>query len=123
MCKTCWSKWGKDLWEGCCVCTGDVDLSKPPPNPQPLPPKKTAEFKVTSYGDRFIISKVEADGESHKVGPMFDKGMGRKGLSFPKELYPYNYVFNTKEEADKILSKLLEYFKDLEQKNKKDEHP
>jgi len=26
-CKTCAVKWGRELWEGACVCTGDVELS------------------------------------------------------------------------------------------------
>ena len=25
-CETCWTRFGRDLYQGCCICTGDVGL-------------------------------------------------------------------------------------------------
>lgn len=29
LCQTCWTRWGRSLWAGSCVCTGDVEGGSP----------------------------------------------------------------------------------------------
>lgn len=56
-CRTCWEKYGRDLWKGCCLCTGSVLTptqfyawsagNVPKVDLRPAPPHKLVEEQKT----------------------------------------------------------------------------
>jgi hypothetical protein len=46
LCKTCWDRHGKSLWEGCCLCSNSIAVPFICPgilryNPDPIPTNRT----------------------------------------------------------------------------------
>lgn len=118
-CPVCWVRFGRALWRSSCVCSSDVTLRKPEPvYGAPVPPKRPVEYKVVGYGDGYSVARVNPDGSSTRITPLFEKGSGPKGKTYPKILDNFT-VLPTLAEAEKVLQLYLEYISDLENKKSK----
>lgn len=118
-CKVCWVRHGKDLWEDACCCSNDVCLRKPEPTySRPVGKKKETEYKVASYGDRWRVVKIDPTGSVDQVGPMHFHGLGPKSRPYPIELLENFKLFDSRSEADRVLSRLQDYLEDQKHKKK-----